>query len=137
MDGDKDDKSFIEKTVDTVKDLTNSMVAAVTPDPPERSVVPSEPNFDAGPMTADEIARRAAADTQPVAIAKGAKRKQASRAKKVTPLKKVANRPKKAVTKKSAKKSAKKTTKKTAPKKRKAAKSSKMRPAKKRKGTKR
>jgi hypothetical protein len=78
---------------------------------------PVAENFDAPPMTADEIAREAAADVQPVATANKARRKKAAPPKKAAPrkaarkiAKKTAKKSKKVAAKKSTKKSAKKST---------------------------
>ena len=110
-----------------VKDAA-SVVVDVAKSPPsvsnrvEIAIPPVEENYDAPPMTADELAEHAAADTQPVAKAKRSKRKKAVVAETAAP-KKAAKRvkaPKKTAakkTKKAATKSAKKTTKKMMPKK--------------------
>jgi hypothetical protein len=85
----------------------------------ETAVPPVEENLDARPMTADEIAENAAADVQPVAPVKRAKRKKPAVAKKAAP-KKATKRAKKASKKtavKKTKKAAKKSVKKAAKKK--------------------
>jgi hypothetical protein len=73
MDNDKDDKSLIEKTIAHVKDIASSVTEAIKTAPPservETAVPPVEENFDAPPMTAEELAHHAAADTQPVITA--------------------------------------------------------------------
>jgi hypothetical protein len=61
----------------------------------ETAVLPVEENYDAPPMTADEIAGHAAADTQPVSKAKRSRRKKAAVAKTASP-KKANKRAKKA-----------------------------------------
>jgi len=81
----------------------------------ETAVPPVEENYDAAPMNADELAEHAAADIQPTAKAKRAKRKKAVVAKKVAP-KKATKRAKKAP-KRTAAKKAKKAAKKIAKKK--------------------
>jgi hypothetical protein len=74
MDGDKDDKSLFEKAIETVKDIASSVTEAVKSAPPSARTekAPSEEDLDAPPMTAEEIAQHAAADTQPVIPAKNA-----------------------------------------------------------------
>ena len=110
-----------------VKDAA-SVVVDVAKSPPsvsnrvETAVPPVEENYDAPPITADELAEHAAADTQPVAKAKRSKRKKAVVAETAAP-KKAAKRVKARKntaakkTKKAATKSAKKTAKKMMPKK--------------------
>lgn len=74
MDGDKEDKSFFEKAIESVKDIASSVTEAVRSAPPsartETAIHRVEESFDARPMTAEEIAHHAAADTQHVAPAK-------------------------------------------------------------------
>ena len=113
----------------------------------ETAVPPVEENLDARPMTADEIAENAAADVQPVATAKRAKRKKPAVAKKAAPKKatkratpqkankRVAKAAKARTSKAPAKKSSKKTAKKASPKK--AAKKTVKKAAKKKKKSKR
>jgi hypothetical protein len=113
----------------------------------ETAVPPVEENLDARPMTADEIAENAAADVQPVATAKRARRKKPAVAKKAaskkatkraTPQKankRVAKAAKARTSKAPAKKSSKKTAKKASPKK--AAKKTVKKAAKKKKKSKR
>jgi hypothetical protein len=79
----------------------------------ETAVPPVEENYDAPPMTADELAEHAAADTQPVAKAKRPKRKKAAVAKKAAPKKAAPKKAKKAQKKSAAKKVGKKSAKKT------------------------
>jgi hypothetical protein len=69
MDDDKEDKSFFQKAIETVKDVASSVTEVVTSAPPSQRTepVPPEDNFDAPPMTAEELAEHAAADTQPEA----------------------------------------------------------------------
>jgi hypothetical protein len=79
MDGDND-KSLFEKAIESVKDIASSVTEAVKSTPPsartETAIPPVEENFDAPPMTAEELAHHAAADTQPVTPAKKAPRKK-------------------------------------------------------------
>jgi hypothetical protein len=74
MDGDKDDKSLFEKAIESVKDIASSVTEAVKSAPPsarsETAIPPVEENVDARPMTAEELAHHAAADTQPVTSTK-------------------------------------------------------------------
>lgn len=104
----------------TVKDVA-SVVTDHIKEPPsisnriETGVPPVEENLDAPPMTADEIAENVAADVQPVATAKRAKRKKTVAAKKAPP-KKATKRAKKSSKKTVAKKAAKKSVKKAAKK---------------------
>jgi hypothetical protein len=103
----------------------------------ETAVPPVQENYDAPPMTADEIAQHAAADTQPVPKAKRSKRKKASVAKTTAPkkaTKRAKKAPKKTVAKK-AKKAAKTSAKKAV--KKKSAKKSVKKLAKKKKKSKR
>ena len=77
MDGDKDDKSLFEKAIESVKDIASSVTEAVKSAPPSartETAIPVEENLDAPPMTAEELAQHAAADTQPVTPAKKARR---------------------------------------------------------------
>ena len=80
MDGDKDDKSLFEKAIESVKDIASSVTEAVKSAPPsartETAIPPVEENFDAPPLTAEELAHHAAADTQPVTPTKKAPRKK-------------------------------------------------------------
>jgi hypothetical protein len=102
----------------------------------ETAVPPVEENYDAPPMTADEIAQHAAADTQPVPKAKRSKRKKAAVAKTAPPkkaTKRAKKAPKKTVAKK-AKKAAKTSAKKAV--KKKSAKKSVKKSAKKKKKSK-
>ena len=98
---------------ETVKDAASSIVQLAKTPPVisgriETAHPPVEENFDAPPMTAEEIAEHAAAETQPVAIAKREKRKKVSA--KRTASKKAAL-PKESAAKKAVKTSAKKTRK--------------------------
>jgi hypothetical protein len=121
MDDDKDDKSILEKFTDTVKDMATSVTdAAKSAMEPETGKTEDAPR-----MTADEIAKEAAEDSETVAektneqmyisdaaampmpLVAPKKRKAPVR---LTPAK---IPPKKAAAKKSSKKAAKKTAKKT------------------------
>ena len=63
MDGDKDDKSILEKFTDTVKDMATSVTdAAKSAMEPETGKTEDTPR-----MTADEIAKEAAEDPETVA----------------------------------------------------------------------
>jgi hypothetical protein len=140
MDDDKDDKSLFQKALETVKDVASSVAEVVTSAPPSQrtEAAPPEENFDAPPMTAEELAQHAAADTQPVPPAKKASRKKPAfpnLSGRITPtydipvpgtpmpspkkrkaVKKSSKKSAKKASKKSAKKAAKKVTKKTAKK---------------------
>ena len=81
MDGDKDDKSLLEKAIESVKDIASSVAEAVKSAPPSARTETAtfEEDLDAPPMTAEEIAQHAAADTQPVIPTKNeVRRKTAS-----------------------------------------------------------
>lgn len=113
--------TLVKDAASVVVDVAKS--PASVSDRVETAVPPVEENYDAPPTTADELAEHAAADTQPVANAKRAKRKKAVDAKKAAP-KKATKRARKAAkktaakkTKKAAKKSAKKAAKKKSAKK--------------------
>ena len=129
MDDDKEDKSLFQKAIETVKDVASSVTEVVTSAPPSQrtEAAPPEENFDAPPMTAEEIAQHAAADTQPVLPAKAPRKKPASQnlSGRITPTydipvpdtlmpkKRKAVKTKKSAPKKSAKKSSKKSAKKS------------------------
>jgi hypothetical protein len=77
MDDDKDDKSLFQKAIEAVRDVASSVAEVVTSAPPSQRAEPApEENFDAPPMTADELAEHAAAVAQPVPPAKNASRKK-------------------------------------------------------------
>ena len=78
MDNDKEDKSLFQKAIETVKEVASSVTEVITSAPPSQraEAAPPEENFDAPPMTADELAQHAAADTQGVPSAKKAPRKK-------------------------------------------------------------
>jgi hypothetical protein len=66
MDDDKEDKSLFQKAIETVKEVTSSLTEVITSAPPaQRAKAAPEESFDSPPMTADELAEHAAADTQP------------------------------------------------------------------------
>jgi hypothetical protein len=110
-----------------VKDAASVVVEVAKSSPAvsnrvETAVPPVEENYDAAPVTADELAAHAAAGTQPVAKIKRSKRKKAAVVKKAAPkkatkqAKKVAKKTVAKKHKKAAKKSAKKAAKKSAKK---------------------
>ena len=81
MDDDKDDKPLFQKAIEIVKGVASSVTEVVTSAPPSQrtEAVPAvEENLDAPPMTAEEIAHHAAADTQPVIAAKKIPRQKAA-----------------------------------------------------------
>jgi hypothetical protein len=81
MDDDKDDKPLFQKAIEIVKDVASSVTEVVTSAPPSQrtEAVPAvKENLVAAPMTAEEIAHHAAADTQPVMAAKKIPRKKAA-----------------------------------------------------------
>jgi hypothetical protein len=110
--------STVNAITESVRGAASSIaeIAKTTPAVSRREETAHPPvaeNFDAPPMTADEIAREAAADVQPVATAN--KAKKAASAKKAMPrkaaekiAKKTAKKSKKVTAKKNPKKSAKK-----------------------------
>jgi hypothetical protein len=68
MDDDKEDKSLFQKAIETVREVASSVTEVIASAPPSQRAEPApEENFDAPPMTADELAEHAAADTQPPA----------------------------------------------------------------------
>ena len=68
MDDDKEDKTLFQKAIETVKEVASSVTEVIASAPPSQRAEPApEENFDAPPMTADELAEHAAADTQPPA----------------------------------------------------------------------
>jgi colicin import membrane protein len=76
MDGDKDDKSLIEKAIESIKDIASSVTEVVKSAPPSAraEMGTAEEDFDSPPMTAEELAHHAAADTQPAIPEKKATR---------------------------------------------------------------
>ena len=122
--------TLVKDAASVVVDVAKS--PASVSDRVETAVPPVEESYDAPPMTPDELAGHAAADTQPAAKAKRAKHKKAVVAKKAAP-KKATKRAKKAP-KRTAAKTAKKAAKKSA--KKKAAKKSVKKSAKKKKKSK-
>jgi hypothetical protein len=133
MDDDKEDKSLFQKAIETVKEVASSVTEAIASAPPSQRAEPApEENFDAPPMTADELAEHAAADTQPPAEDAPASPNLSGRItptydipvpdtpmpspKKRKAVKKSSKKSAKKASKKTAKKAAKKVTKKTAKK---------------------
>jgi hypothetical protein len=116
--------STVSAITESVRGAASSIaeIAKTTPTVSRREETAHPPvaeNFDAPPMTADEIAREAAADVQPVATANKARRKKTASAKKATPrkaAKKIAKKKIAKTAKKSRKAAAKKSTKKSAKK---------------------
>jgi hypothetical protein len=115
--------NLVGSITNLVKEAATVVVDAAKPSPSvsnrvETAVPPVEENYDAPPMTADELAEHAAADTQPAAKAKRLKRKKAAVAKKAAPkkaapkkaAKQATKAPKKSAARKAGKKNAKKTT---------------------------
>ena len=118
MDDDEDDKSLLEKTIEAVKDMANSVTDAAKP-----AATPSEEEK----MTVMDVPLVADAAAMPMPLVAPKKRKaQVKRAPTNTP-------PKKATAEKAAKKAAKKSAKKSAAKQSK--KAAKHSPAKKAKST--
>jgi hypothetical protein len=133
MDDDKEDKSLFQKAIETVKEVASSVTEVIASAPPSQRAEPApEENFDAPPMTADELAEHAAADTQPPAEDAPASPNLSGRItptydipvpdtpmpspKKRKAVKKSSKKSAKKASKKTAKKAAKKVTKKTAKK---------------------
>jgi hypothetical protein len=128
MDDDKDDKSLFQKAIEAVKDVASSVAEVVTSAPPSlrTEAAPPEENFDASPMTAEELAQHAAADTQPEPPVRDAPKKPTSPnlSGRITPTYDIplpgtpmpSPKKRKAAVKKSSKKSAKKASKTTAKK---------------------
>jgi hypothetical protein len=80
--------STVSAITETVKDAASTLAEYAKPTLPasnrvESAVPPVEENYDAPPMTADEIAELAAADVQPVTARKRSKRKKATTKKKL------------------------------------------------------
>jgi hypothetical protein len=62
MDDDKEDKSLFQKAIETVKEVASSVTEVIASAPPSQRAEPApEENFDAPPMTAEELAEHAAA----------------------------------------------------------------------------
>ena len=133
MDDDKEDKSLFQKAIETVREVASSVTEVIASAPPSQRAEPApEENFDAPPMTADELAEHAAADTQPPAEDAPASPNLSGRItptydipvpdtpmpspKKRKAVKKSSKKSAKKASKKTAKKAAKKVTKKTAKK---------------------
>jgi hypothetical protein len=123
----------VSSITESVKDVASSITAHImspsaVSNRVETAHPPVEENFDAPPMTAEEIAKHAAAETQPLSVARKTKRREAAAVKRAAPKstaktsavrkpakKAAAKAPAKAAKKsKQAKKSAKKANKKTA-----------------------
>jgi hypothetical protein len=80
----------VTSIAESVKDIASSITAHIkspstVSNRVETAHPPVEENFDAPPMTAKEIARHAAAETQPVSVARKAKRREAAAAKRTAP----------------------------------------------------
>jgi hypothetical protein len=133
MDDDKEDKTLFQTAIETVKEVASSVTEVIASAPPSQRAEPApEENFDAPPMTADELAEHAAADTQPPAEDAPASPNLSGRItptydipvpdtpmpspKKRKAVKKSSKKSAKKASKKTAKKAAKKVTKKTAKK---------------------
>ena len=76
--------STVEAITETVKDAASTLAQVIQPALPashrlETAVPPVEETYDAPPMTAEEIARHAAADVQPSPAKKWDKRKKATK----------------------------------------------------------
>src|ERR1700755_1756292 len=103
----------VSSITESVKDVDSSITAHIMSPSAlsnrvETAHPPVEENFDAPPMTAEEIAKHAAAETRPASVAKKAKRREAAAIKRAAPK----STAKTSVVKRSAKKAADKATKK-------------------------
>jgi colicin import membrane protein len=79
----------VSSIAESVKDVASAITAHIKnptiSNRVETAHPPVEENFDAPPMTAEDIAELAAAETQPVSVARKAKRREAAAVKRAAP----------------------------------------------------